>query len=234
MTLPCNAKIVATLGPASADRATIEALVRAGADVFRLNFSHGTHADHQQRLALIRSIEADIGRPIGVLLDLQGPKLRVGTFANGPVKLVEGAPFRLDLDRDEPGDAHPGAAAASGDLRGAEAGRRTAARRWAASAEGRELRTRLRRDARRQRRPAVRPQGRERAGCRAAAVGDDRQGPRRPRLRPDAGHRLGRAVLRAARRPTSPRPRRSSRAVPASSPSWRSPRRSNASTRSWP
>ncbi|HSB22938.1 MAG TPA: pyruvate kinase [Burkholderiaceae bacterium] len=101
---PCNAKIVATLGPASADRATIEALVRAGADVFRLNFSHGTHADHKQRLSLIRSIEADIGRPIGVLLDLQGPKLRVGTFPNGPVKLVEGAPFRLDLDRTRPGD----------------------------------------------------------------------------------------------------------------------------------
>lgn len=105
MKRPCNAKIVATLGPASADRSTIEALVRAGADVFRLNFSHGTHADHQQRLALIRSIEADIGRPIGVLLDLQGPKLRVGTFANGPVKLVEGNAFRLDLDRSKPGDA---------------------------------------------------------------------------------------------------------------------------------
>ena len=101
----CNAKIVATLGPASADRATIEALVRAGADVFRLNFSHGTHADHKQRLDLIRAIEADVGRPIGVLLDLEGPKLRVGTFANGPVKLVEGAPFRLDLDRDKPGNA---------------------------------------------------------------------------------------------------------------------------------
>ena len=104
MNRPCNAKIVATLGPASADRATIEALVKAGADVFRLNFSHGTHADHQQRLALIRSIETDLGRPIGVLLDLQGPKLRVGTFANGPVNLVEGAAFRLDLDRDKPGD----------------------------------------------------------------------------------------------------------------------------------
>ena len=102
---PCNAKIVATLGPASADRATIEALVRAGADVFRLNFSHGTHADHKQRLDLIRSIESDLGRPIGVLLDLQGPKLRVGAFANGPVQLVEGARFRLDLDRSQPGDA---------------------------------------------------------------------------------------------------------------------------------
>ncbi len=105
MKRPCNAKIVATLGPASADRATIEALVRAGADVFRLNFSHGTHADHKARLDLIRAIESDLGRPIGVLLDLQGPKLRVGTFANGPVKLVEGAPFRLDLDRTKPGDA---------------------------------------------------------------------------------------------------------------------------------
>jgi pyruvate kinase len=104
MNRPCNAKIVATLGPASADRATIEALVRAGADVFRLNFSHGTHADHKQRLDLIRSIESEIGRPIGVLLDLQGPKLRVGTFANGPVRLVEGASFRLDLDRTTPGD----------------------------------------------------------------------------------------------------------------------------------
>ena len=105
MNRPCNAKIVATLGPASADRATIEALVKAGADVFRLNFSHGTHADHQQRLELIRSIETDLGRPIGVLLDLQGPKLRVGTFANGPVTLVEGESFRLDLDRSTPGDA---------------------------------------------------------------------------------------------------------------------------------
>src|SRR5450755_4426266 len=100
-----NAKIVATLGPASADRATIEALVNAGADVFRLNFSHGTHADHKQRLDLIRAIENDIGKPIGVLLDLQGPKLRVGTFADGPVKLIEGASFRLDLQRDKPGDA---------------------------------------------------------------------------------------------------------------------------------
>src|SRR3954468_3869724 len=105
MKRPCNAKIVATLGPASSDRATIEELVRAGADVFRLNFSHGTHADHRQRLETIRSIEAQIGRPTRGLSDLQGPKLRVGTFKDGPVKLVEGASFRLDLDRDQPGDA---------------------------------------------------------------------------------------------------------------------------------
>lgn len=99
-----NAKIVATLGPASADRQTIQALFEAGADVFRLNFSHGTHEDHKQRLDTIRAIERDLGRPIGVLLDLQGPKLRLGTFANGPVVLEEGASFRLDLNRELPGD----------------------------------------------------------------------------------------------------------------------------------
>ncbi|MFT6590024.1 MAG: pyruvate kinase [Rhodoferax sp.] len=99
-----NAKIVATLGPASVDRQTIQALFDAGADVFRLNFSHGTHDDHKKRLDIIRAIERDVGRPIGVLLDLQGPKLRLGTFANGPVVLVEGAPFRLDLNRELPGD----------------------------------------------------------------------------------------------------------------------------------
>lgn len=99
-----NAKIVATLGPSSADRQTIQALFEAGADVFRLNFSHGTHEDHKKRLDTIRSIERDLGRPIGVLLDLQGPKLRLGTFANGPVVLEEGASFRLDLNRELPGD----------------------------------------------------------------------------------------------------------------------------------
>lgn len=99
-----NAKIVATLGPASTSRETIEALFNAGADVFRLNFSHGTHDDHQRRLDIIRSIEKDTGRPVGVLLDLQGPKLRIGTFANGPVVLEKGAPFRLDLDAQTPGN----------------------------------------------------------------------------------------------------------------------------------
>ena len=98
-----QAKIVATLGPASDDRKTIEALFDAGADVFRLNFSHGKHEDHKRRVDLIREIERDSGRPIGVLLDLQGPKLRIGTFPDGPVTLVEGTPFRLDLDAKAPG-----------------------------------------------------------------------------------------------------------------------------------
>lgn len=99
-----NAKIVATLGPASTSRETIEALFKAGADVFRLNFSHGTHEDHQRRLELIRSIEQEYKRPISVLLDLQGPKLRIGTFADGPVKLEPDSAFRLDLNAGAPGD----------------------------------------------------------------------------------------------------------------------------------
>ncbi len=88
-----QSKIVATLGPASSDLSTIRALFDAGADVFRLNFSHGTQVQHQERLELIRRVESDTGRPIGVLLDLQGPKLRIGTFADGPIRLDAGPHF---------------------------------------------------------------------------------------------------------------------------------------------
>ncbi len=98
-----HAKIVATLGPSSSDVRTIRALVKAGADVFRLNFSHGNHEDHRLRLNIIREVEAELGRPVGVMMDLQGPKLRVGRFAEGPVYLKPGDHFRLDLD-DTPGD----------------------------------------------------------------------------------------------------------------------------------
>jgi pyruvate kinase len=93
-----QAKIVATLGPASSELSSIRTLFHAGADVFRLNFSHGTQVQHQERLELIRRVERETGRPIGVLLDLQGPKLRIGTFAGGPIRLEAGAAFRLDLD----------------------------------------------------------------------------------------------------------------------------------------
>ena len=71
-----KAKIIATLGPSSSSPETIRALFDAGADLFRLNFSHGAHAEHANRFRAIRSIESDVGRPIGILLDLQGPKLR--------------------------------------------------------------------------------------------------------------------------------------------------------------
>jgi pyruvate kinase len=99
-----RAKIVATLGPASTSHDTIRALFQAGADVFRLNFSHGTREQHAERLAIIREVERESGRPIGVLMDLQGPKLRIGAFASGPLRLQAGSPFRLDLGS-EPGDA---------------------------------------------------------------------------------------------------------------------------------
>jgi pyruvate kinase len=98
-----KAKIVATLGPACDGPGRLRALVEAGADVFRLNLSHGTQADHRRRYEAIREVERDIGRPIGVLVDLQGPKLRVGTFQQGGVELVAGAHFRLDLSS-APGD----------------------------------------------------------------------------------------------------------------------------------
>jgi pyruvate kinase len=93
-----KAKIVATLGPATSTQAEIEGLFLAGVDVFRLNFSHGSHADHKARYDIIRSIEEATKRPIGVLVDLQGPKLRVGQFENGSVVLEPGQKFRFDLD----------------------------------------------------------------------------------------------------------------------------------------
>ena len=99
-----NAKIVATLGPASSDPAVVRQLFLAGVDVFRLNFSHGSHADHAQRFKTLRALEQETGRPIAILADLQGPKLRVGTFADGPVMLAQGQAFRLDLDQ-APGNA---------------------------------------------------------------------------------------------------------------------------------
>jgi pyruvate kinase len=100
-----NVKIVATLGPVSSDYAVIRALHEAGADVFRLNMSHGTHDDIRARHAIIRQIEQEMDSPIAILADLQGPKLRVGSFAKGEEELVEGADFRLDLAPAE-GDAN--------------------------------------------------------------------------------------------------------------------------------
>ncbi|MBX6425443.1 MAG: pyruvate kinase [Variibacter sp.] len=98
-----RAKIVATLGPASSDPATIAKLFQAGADVFRINMSHTTHERMREFVAAIRDVEERYGRPIGVLVDLQGPKLRIGTFAGDAVMLAKGAIFALDHDP-SPGD----------------------------------------------------------------------------------------------------------------------------------
>lgn len=89
-------KILATLGPASNTPEMIEALFLAGVDVFRLNFSHGSHENHRQSLGFIRAVEAKYDYPIGIVADLQGPKLRIGTFENGRVSLEKGQAFRFD------------------------------------------------------------------------------------------------------------------------------------------
>ncbi len=97
-------KILATLGPASADPEVVEALFHAGADVFRINMSHASHDMMRERVATIRKLEEKVDRPIGILVDLQGPKLRVGIFANGSEDLRRGDLFTLDDDT-KPGDA---------------------------------------------------------------------------------------------------------------------------------
>ena len=97
-------KIVATLGPASDQREAISRLFDAGADVFRLNFSHGTHEEIRTLHSTIRDLETEIGRPIAIMMDLQGPKLRIGTFSNGRADVQDGEGFHLDLQEDA-GDA---------------------------------------------------------------------------------------------------------------------------------
>ena len=97
-------KIVATLGPASSGQSVIANLFAAGADVFRINMSHTSHERMRELVAAIRAVETEHGRPIGILVDLQGPKLRVGSFANGPATLIKGETFVLDGDS-RPGDA---------------------------------------------------------------------------------------------------------------------------------
>ncbi|MGK9054769.1 pyruvate kinase [Neorhizobium sp. CSC1952] len=96
-------KILATLGPASSEEEMIQKLHEAGADLFRINMSHASHDVMRMLISRIRSVEARSGRPIGILCDLQGPKLRVGKFAAGKVTLKVGQTFTLD-NRDEPGD----------------------------------------------------------------------------------------------------------------------------------
>ncbi|MDQ5839971.1 MAG: pyruvate kinase [Chloroflexota bacterium] len=97
-----RAKIVCTLGPATSSREGLRALVAAGMDVARLNLSHGSHADHEAVYLEVRRASDESGRAVGVLVDLQGPKIRTGRFADGPVTLVNGARFTITID-DVPG-----------------------------------------------------------------------------------------------------------------------------------
>ena len=97
-------KIVATLGPATSDPALLLAVLRAGVNVVRLNFSHGIAQDHIDRAAAVREAAKEVGREVAIMADLQGPKIRVGKFADGKVHLVEGASFVLDAARETLGD----------------------------------------------------------------------------------------------------------------------------------
>jgi pyruvate kinase len=98
-------RIVATLGPASRAPSMVLELARTGVDVFRLNFSHGTHQDHADALAAVRDAEAALARPLAALADLQGPKFRLGVFRSGGIAIAPGQRLRLDLDS-TPGDSH--------------------------------------------------------------------------------------------------------------------------------
>ncbi|RYF66326.1 MAG: pyruvate kinase, partial [Comamonadaceae bacterium] len=97
-------KIVATLGPASSDPQLLEQMIRAGVNVVRLNFSHGKAQDHIDRAKAVREAAQRAGREVAIMADLQGPKIRVGKFAEGRVMLQPGQPFILDASRIEPGD----------------------------------------------------------------------------------------------------------------------------------
>jgi pyruvate kinase len=97
-------KIVATLGPASSDPEVLEAMIRAGVNVVRLNFSHGKAQDHVDRATLVREAAKRAGRVVAIMADLQGPKIRVGKFAEGKIMLQAGQPFVLDASRTAPGD----------------------------------------------------------------------------------------------------------------------------------
>ena len=102
--MPRATKIVATLGPASSEPEVLERLLRAGVDVVRLNFSHGSAQDHIARAKMVRECADRVGKTVALMADLQGPKIRVGKFVEGKVMLVNGAPFVLDAARTEPGD----------------------------------------------------------------------------------------------------------------------------------
>src|SRR5262245_15548556 len=95
---PRRTKIVATLGPASSDAKTLARMIDAGLDVVRMNFSHGTADEHRKRVDLVRALARKAGRAVGVLVDLQGPKIRIGKFRENRITLAVGAKFVLDAE----------------------------------------------------------------------------------------------------------------------------------------
>ena len=206
-------KILATLGPVSSDSAMIRRLFEAGADVFRINMSHTPHDKMRELVATIRNVESSYGRPIGILVDLQGPKLRLGSFTDGATQLQQ-RPKLCARFGQGPRRQQPRASAASGNSRGTAARPCAVARRRQGAADRGGNLARARGDACGDRRQDVGPQGRQPARHRPAGLGDDAKGPRRSRGRARHRRRLDRAFLRAARRrrqrgqEDDPRPRR--------------------------
>ena len=206
-------KVVATLGPASSDRAVIGRLFDAGADVFRINMSHTNHDKMRELVTTIRAVEADHNRPIGILVDLQGPKLRLGAFTDGAAEIDKGQDFILDSDA-APGRCQARAAAASGDFCRHKTRRRAVDRRRQA-APGRNRRQRAtHHDARRSRRQNLEPQGRQPARHRRAARGAGAQGSSPISKRPSMPASTGLRCRSSSARKTSPRQRRSPAAAP--------------------
>jgi pyruvate kinase len=94
-----RAKIVATLGPASSSYEQIKALIDAGVDVARMNLSHGSHDVHEEIYKTVRKASSDAGKSVGIFVDLQGPKIRLSKFKEGPVHLAKGATFKIIIDK---------------------------------------------------------------------------------------------------------------------------------------
>ena len=190
-------KILATLGPASADKVMLAKLFEAGADIFRINMSHASHDAMRERIRMIRSLELDFGRPIGILVDLQGPKAAGRRIRQRRGRTRQGRDLRV-RQRPYPRRHEPRAPAASGDPAGAAAGSQHADRRRQGEAACRPGRAHALRMRGRRRGQGVQPQGRQPPRHRDRHFRHDAEGPLRPRRRPQRGGGLGRRLLRAA------------------------------------
>ena len=195
-----RAKIVCTLGPASRSPERIGELIDAGMNVARLNFSHGSHEDHARMLQVVRSEADRRGKAVAALLDLQGPKIRVGKFANGQIELEPGAEFTITTDTSVVGDEKRVSTTYPLLPLDVKAGDQILLDDGYLVARGDRGRGPRRQDGRRHRRRAQEQQGHQparRRGQRARAVGE---GPHRHRLRAALRRRLRRAVVRAPAR----------------------------------
>ena len=229
-----HTRIIATVGPSCDTPDTLDALIRAGVDVFRLNFSHGTHDSHRATFTRIREAASRADRIVAVLQDLSGPKIRTGRLAGGAPIPLQGRRAAAHRHR------RRGWAARHGlhDVRSARskrhAGTRAAARRWPGGAAGRGDRRHRDRDDRRPRQPARRAQGHQRPRGRPAGLGAHAERCRGPGFRLVARRRHGGAVVRPERgrrrrrRGTSPRSMCQAR---PSSRSWSGPRPCSTSMR---